>query len=1511
MEYFHLTTPQQNIWNLQKYYNGTAIANLCGAVFFQEKRDEILLCKAVCRFIHSQSGIRLRFHEGEKPRQYVSEEVNEDIPVRTFRSREEFDVYAESCAKDPIELAERQMYRFVVFHLEQENRSGILAVLSHLVSDAWTFGLMANQVDMAYRLLAGEGDVILLKGDYADFIQSEDAYLVSGRYEKDKNYWEGKYPVRPEESPVKLRSASADSVEAGRITRTLPPSLEQGIASYCKSHPVTEAVLFETALIIYLSRINPDTQTVTVGVPVLNRSNAREKKIAGMFVSTMPLTVAVTGDIEISELAGQITKGHMDLFRHQKYPYAGILRQIRKNQTFTGNLYDVMVSYQNAKTKTGADTKWYSNGYSDVPLLIHVDNRDGKECHTINVDYQTAVFRDKTEVELLMNRLEYILGQLVVETVEKVKDIKIIPQREYDRIVYEFNDTYVDYPREKCVHELFMEQAAKTPERTALVFEDKKFTYKQLDEMSNSLAHMLRNNGVKRNDIIPIISIRSWHYVVATLAVLKAGGAFMPIDPRFPKDRIFAMLEDVDSDTVLVYGEDIVTDDREFINLGEVDYGVDIESVVVVNQIEDLCYIIFTSGTTGKPKGSAIKHNNLVNFIDINDKNEYQKSILENCGVFLADIAFIFDPHVFHIFLPLVNGLTMVLTPEDVRGDEIAQIMVRDACDTMNCTPTQLNIYMQSKNFQKAFAQIRILSLGAEVFTDKLREDILNYTDAMIYNVYGPTETTIISTFKKINHGNNYCAHESSVKQAKKANKSALVFDDAVMSSGSAFLENLQGMKAYSNAKAYNPLRPGECNDRSGEGDCMEDITIGKPIANTQIYILNKDSSVLPIGVAGELCIAGEGVGKGYLNHPELTTERFVPNPFATKENNHGEVMYRTGDLARFRSDGEIEYLGRMDTQVKIRGQRIELGEIESVIGSFPGIGLCAVADKRDETDRQYLVGYYTTVVDEEVGEMWKGKVDERQLRRYLSSKLPRYMVPNYFIHLSELPMTPSGKLDRKNLPVPQVKMVELTEYVQPVTELEKNLCQIMEKVLGYEPIGLQHDFFAYGGDSLKAMEFIVRAEEQQIRIKLQDIFDYPTVEEMVKSFSQEQRQEKYIREDFCKYEELLSRNQVCERYEQPECSVKTVLLSGITGFLGAHIADELLKDPECIVYCLVRSEDSDNRRGRVPQILEYYFGDKYADVIGARILPVVGDITDEKLSDELPEKIDMVIHAAATVKHYGSYEYFYKVNTLGTKHMADYAMRTGARFVHISTISVSGNSLADSFDTEIALEERHFGEDCLYQGQSLENVYVRSKFEAECVVLDAMLQGLQANIIRVGNLTNRSRDYIFQPNYTENAFLSRIKAALELGCMPDYMLPLYSEFSPVDDTADAIVRIARHFNMHHTVFHVYSDRNLYFDRMLEILEELSVNMKVVDGETFTERLKETVSQDRAYIYEAFLNDMDSNGKINYETNIHIENAFTLSYLKQLGFEWPKIDYAYVKGYLEYFIGLGYLEMDL
>lgn len=1011
MEYFDLTTPQQNIWNLQKYYRGTAISNLCGATFYREKRDSEFLQQAIRQFIQNQSGIRLRFCEGEKPCQYVSDEINENIPVKTFSSIEEFHHYAEEFAAVPLELTGRFQYRFVVFHVE--NRSGILVLLSHLVADAWTFGLLAKQLDEAYHKLAGEGKnaekTSLVKADYTACIYSENTYLASDRYKKDKEYWEEKYTDRPEESLMKVSSVLSESIAAKRFTKVLPFALEQKTGTFCRANSVTPAVLFETALLIYLYRINPENTSVTVGVPVLNRSGAKEKEIAGMFVSTMPLTVAVGENMTVLELARQITKEHMNIFRHQKYPYANILKFLREKHKFSGNLYSAMISYQNAKTDTSADTKWYSNGFSEVPFVMHIDNRDGNNSHTLNVDYQTEIFEEE-EIKYILERLEYVLVQITENENVSIKDMNIVPEQERERIIYEFNDTYVDYPRDKCVHELFSEQAERTPDKIALVFEDKKFTYRQLDEMSNSLAHFLREKGVKPNDVVPIIAKRSWHVVVAMIGILKAGGAYMLLDYQYPQERIQYLIDECGAKIIVTYGtiwgqsirlENICAFDKK-------------EKVVNVNHRENYFCAIHTSGSTGVPKVTILTHANITHYI------EGSKEFFKDIKQVISTTIITFDAFLQETIVSLCNSIIVILLNEVqmTRQNAFEAELSKYSDSFLFSTPTKLLAYIRNSISYDYMRDIRHYILGGEIFSKDLLMKIRKHNkECKIYNIYGPTETTVCTSRKAI------------------------------------------------------------------EGD---DITIGKPIANTQIYILDTDGNPVPIGVPGELCIAGEGVGRGYLNRPELTAERFVPNPFATRENRHGKIMYHTGDLARWRPDGEIEYLGRIDTQVKIRGLRIELGEIESVMGTMEGIGLTAVTDKRDEDNRQYLVGYYTAETE----------IDEKKLRGHLAAKLPQYMIPNFFMRLDSMPMTPSGKTDRKNLPVP-VFSGRAGKYAAPGTEREKVLCCLMEEILGMERVGIRDDFFELGGDSLRAIEFMAKAHSMGIDFPLQSIFDHSTVQSL------------------------------------------------------------------------------------------------------------------------------------------------------------------------------------------------------------------------------------------------------------------------------------------------------------------------------------------------------------------------------------------------------------------------------
>lgn len=1423
MKKIDLTTPQKNIWNLQKFYENTSISNLCGAVFYDEKCDVKNLKKALNKEIEVHEGLRLRFcYDGETVKQYVLDYHNEDFAVLNFNNMSELDEYAQKRAVTPMNMLDSKMYSFEIFTLNKT--VGVLLCANHLITDAWSFSLLAREV---YELCVAfsENKVgEMPTHSYIDFVNSEQEYFNSNRFIKDEKYWNDIYTSKPQACYMKTDTKPAVIPTIKRFSTILEEKFTNGIDNFCKNHKISQAVLFESAVSIYMHKINFEVSDISIGVLVLNRSNPKEKATVGMFISTIPLKVTVSENTNAIDLCNEITSAHMKTFRHQKYPYAKIAENVHKKFDCTDSLYNAIVSFQNAKTDTNAYTKWYSNGYNEVPFSLHIDNRDSNGGYTVNIDYQTEIFKSDEEISFLHERLTYIIKQIIDEPEKNISQISIIPPDEYKKIIFDFNDTAVEYPHNKCVHELFSEQVEKNPDKIALIFEDKQFTYKQLDEMSNSLAHFLREEkGVKPNDIVSIISNRSWKYYVTVLGILKAGGAFLSIDFKYPIDRMLYIIKNSNSKVVIEINNELELEGNEFeiINFDLFDFYIT-DGISCVNTADDLCYSIFTSGSTGKPKGLMISHKNIVNFCHINKFNMCNKIISNKDTIFLSITNTSFDMFIAEFLLPLSNGIPILLA-NDMESEN--QNSLNILCEKYNpniisSTPTKLRLLMNNKDDLKFINSINTFILGGEPLPEELCIDLHHITNANIYNCYGPAETTIYSTLKLID----------------------------------------------------------------------DEITIGNPIANTQIYILDKKRNPLPIGVAGELCISGDGVGKGYLNLPELTAEKFIPNPFI-----NGKIMYCTGDLARWRTDGEIEYLGRIDTQVKIRGLRIELGEIESVMSSFDGLNLTAVADKRDKNNRQYLAGYYTSDND----------IDEKALRRYLSSKLPQYMIPNYFVRLDEMPMTASGKTDRKSLPVPNFTMSR-EQYTAPKSETEKVLCKLISSLLEVDNVGINDNFFELGGDSLKAIEYVTKAHVKGIEFTLQNVFDFPTVEQLCIMLNKDiAENEIYLKSDFEKYEKILCVNTVDDDFVPDKKSLGNVFLTGATGFLGAHILDSFMKNENGKIYCLVRGENSSER---LLQILRYYFGEKYTNEIGERIIVLSGEL-ENAANINIPQDVQTVIHSAATVKHYGSHKYFYNVNVEGTKNILNIAKKINAQMIYISTISVSGNSFVDVFEICRVEEEKFFRETSLYIEQPLDNVYVRSKFEAEKVVLDAALNDLNVKIIRVGNLTNRASDLKFQPNYTENAFLKRIKAALELGMIPDYLMHLYAEFSPIDYTAEGVIKIIQYAGRYN-VFHLNSNKSLYFDKMVDILNSLGIKIDICNAKDFNTALEKTVnSRETEYIYQAFQNDMDGEGRLAYDSNIRIVNDFTVYFLRKVGFEWPQIDFEYIKRYIEYFRSLGYFEV--
>ncbi len=1005
MEKFNLTPAQRNIDDMQRFYSGTAISVLCGAVIFDEKLEPKLLLQAAKLVIKRQEALRLRFCvENGRTVQYVSSEGGEDITFAEFADENALRSYCNTQAKLPFS-GDGEMFRMTVFALPE--KTGIMLCTSHLIADAWTYSVLAHDVYKIYGQLSSGENADIEVQSFTSAAERRNSEKALEKRRDDLHFWVEKYADGASPTTVKTYRREETDASAERNTVIIPHDISAAVKSFCKGSDVSEAVVFEAALMIYLSKINGNRSSVTIGVPVLGRSGVKEKSTAGMFISTLPLTVDIGESTD--GLFKKISDGHRDIFRHRDISLGEILHGIKSKTDGSGRLFDAAFSFQNARTDIPAKTEWFGNGWLEVPLSVHIDDRDSLGSFTLTIDFRTAVFPQSSEVKLLARRFIHILKQVV--SGKNIGEISVLPDDESDMLIRRFNETSVDFASDKCVHEAFSELAAKTPDRTALVFRGKSFTYAQLEEMSGALAAFLRDKGISRGDIVPIISGRSPYLIIAMLAVMKTGGAYMPVSPEYPPERIRFMLKNVGAKLALTCGADV--DISEEIRLESFDYSYVSDTAPVKSSPEDICYAIFTSGSTGKPKGTLISHRNVMNYCSANRFNVVGGILGEDIRSIVSVTDIVFDIFVTESILPLLNGITIYLADDEqaVSQRALGSLIEESGAQVIQTTPTKMRSYLFDENYLGYLSKLKAIILGGEEFPQSLCAKLKKLTNAKLFNIYGPAETTVWSTFA--------------------------VADEA-------------------------------------------DMTIGKPIANTRIYILDEALKPVPVGIGGEIFISGSGVGKGYLGEGKLTAEKFLPDPFF-----NGETMYRTGDMGIIRADGNIEFLGRKDFQIKLRGLRIELGEIENALCSFGGITNAAVVCRTDGRGEKYLAAFYTGAF-----------ADERELRGFLSERLPAYMIPNCFAHLAKMPLTASGKTDRKALPKVVFAPSE-REYTAPQNDAERKLCIYAAKVLGIERVGAEDDFFDLGGDSFSAMELTALAMQDGFAFTPKDIYIHRTARKL------------------------------------------------------------------------------------------------------------------------------------------------------------------------------------------------------------------------------------------------------------------------------------------------------------------------------------------------------------------------------------------------------------------------------
>lgn len=1428
--FYPLTYPQKGIWYTEKFYPGTGVANIVSSTRLKKDLDFSALEQAINYVIKYNDGLRLRILEDVLGlRQYVAPYQSHPLKFVDFSDKggwEAFLQWLHHNGNIPMKSIDSDLFEFVLYKIG-EGDGGFYVKTHHTISDTWTMILIGNQINEFYfKIKAGIEPDDPHFPSYLDYIELERQFEQSEEFRVNREFWNNKFATVPEPTSLRPPNIVFGSCESIRKSFVLSRDLTARINQYAEEIGVSVFVLFLSTLAIYLYRIL-DREDIVIGTLMLNRKTIKEKMTIGMFIETIPVRLFADGELDFETFALQVAEKWRE-YRSHRYPYNLLLEDIRCRHKIASNLYDIILSYQSAHfdTNFAFESNNYCSGSDPNTLTFHVSDRENAGQLRVEIDYQTAIFNEE-DTEHIFNQLVCLLIDALSTPSKRIYELNLITAGERAYLLDEVNNTWIHYVNDKTVHQLFEEQVMRTPQRTALVLENKRLSYEDLNRQANKCARLLRKYGVAPGTIVGLMADRSLEMIVGLMAILKAGGAYLPLDPTHPVERTHYILADSNAKLVLTQPHFAANiKDIDYVVLGGTSHLSDQDSNLDnINIPSDLAYVLYTSGSTGKPKGVMVEHHSVVNFFTAMDRE------VELSGKTMLSVTTIcFDIFVFESLLPLVKGLTVVIANEEQQlvPWKLKDLIEAQQVNIIQTTPSRMLMLTSDEAFISGLKTVTDIILGGEPLPEHLVQRLKNNSSARIFNGYGPTEATVYSTFKDVT-------------------------DDAM-------------------------------------------ISIGHPVANYQTYILDKMLTPVPFGFTGELYISGEGVARGYLNHPELTADSFLSNPFRP-----GERMYKTGDLAEWDRDGNLHFVGRKDQQVKIRGYRIELGEIEQILQDHAQVSEAVVVVKKDETDIQYLCGYLIANQDLNISD----------LRKYLAVNLPEYMIPTVFVMLDEMPVNQSGKVCRRTLMnIPDTPASSSAMYCKPRHEVDEILTREWVDTLKKNPVGIDDNFFELGGDSLKIVRILVSLLPFNWDLTARDFYHYQTIRTLsdkICGVGDEVEWDSSIK-DIAAVPFKHAPGNFC--ISPQKALLGNVLLTGATGYLGSHLLKDLLTITDAEVYCLIRGNTKTEAEHRLASAVDFYFPGEIMHAFLKRVHVYPGDITlpnwglTEFEFYELNQTINTVIHSAALVRHYGGYDQFEKVNVNGTKRILNFCMQGNKRFHYISTTSISGYYLVGK-----NLGQKVFTENDFYIGQHYyENVYVRSKFEAENLILQQMTKGLNATIHRIGVLAGRYSDGQFQGNINDNALYNRLRSIIQLGFVQEEFQAMDIELSPVDYCSRAIVLLSEMEESNFHIFHVFNPKTICLADLTEAAHKCGYLIEILNRSDYENKIREIQTDPyRRDLLTGIINDLYINRSIGLQDFPFIDSGITVQYLHQCGFEWPEINDGYLERIIHYMESISFI----
>jgi amino acid adenylation domain-containing protein/thioester reductase-like protein len=1364
-----LSFAQQRLWFIEQFEEATAAYNIPFGFRLRGQLNVAALERSLNEILRRHEALRTSCTTVEgKPQTIVTPALTMLLPVKDLRSFpeeiREAELYrlAIEDARSPFNLAQSPLFRIALLQVD-EKEYVLLMTIHHISFDGWSIGVFMRELTILYNAFSRGRPSPLpeLPIQYADFAKWQREWLQGEVLEHQLSYWKkqlsGSLPILnlPTDRPRPARQTFRGAIHSFH----LPQPLSEAIKNLSQQEKCTPFMTLLAAFKALLYRYTGQ-EDIIVGSAAANRNRAELENLIGFFVNTLVLRTDLSENPTFRELLGSIRKITLEAQAHQDLPFDLLVAHLHPERNLNHQpLFQVAFILQNTPPQVPElisvtlETLSIHNGTAKFDLFLEmVETEQGL---TGTFEYNTDLF-EKATIERMCTHFTTLLESIVNNPDQRIADVLMLSPAECEQILVTWNNTARNYPEETCFHKLFEAQVERTPEAPAVLFEQQQSTYRDLNAKANQLAHYLITLGVGPEVLVGICFERSLDMIVAILGVLKAGGAYLPIDPVYPQERIAFMLADSQVPVLLTqnalraglpqHKARVICLDTDWERIDREHCG----NPYVKMGAEHLAYVIYTSGSTGRPKGVLITHRGLCNVCEA----QMQTFRLTPNDRVLQFSSLSFDAATFEIIMALGTGATLCLTRRDniLPGPGLVQILQNMRISILTIPPSALaNLPL------KEFPALRVINVAGEACSANLAKFWAK--GRQFLNLYGPTEATIWAT--------------------------------AVI-----------------------------CVDQD------RPLSIGRPIANTQIYILDTSLQPVPIGIPGELHIGGVGLARGYLNRPELTAEKFIPHPFSDVP---GSCLYKTGDLARYLPDGNIEFLGRIDHQVKVRGFRIELGEIEQVLRQHPVIHETVVIARETVTGDKQLAAYLVP--------QREPHVTISELREFLKTQLPDYMIPATFTLLERFPLTPNGKIDRRALPEPEMERPELSEtFVTPQIPAEKTMADIWSSLLHVEPIGIHDNFFELGGHSLLAVQLVSKIEALfQVKLPLWRLFAAPTIAGLVYAIQQEHRQgpekpvldtqvidgdaEAMLDEAICSgaATEVSVRShrfsavtptpapsqEGKERNDKSLTTNMAIFLTGATGFLGVFLLHELLQQTRADIYCLVRASSLEEGNRRLRNTLAQYL--LWSEPLAHRIIPVSGDLALPRFGlssdefDRLAHRIEVIYHSGAQVNLLYPYAALKPVNVLGTKEILRLASLGHIKPVHyVSTAAVFPVRSQNGHDpiTEDTPPGRF---------EDLKIGYAQSKWVAEKLIATAHARGIPASMYRPSRISGHSQTGVWN---TSDFACRMIKGCIQMGIAPEQLIS-QENWVPVDYVSRAIVHLSRQPASWGQVFHLINHHPL------------------------------------------------------------------------------------------------------